>query len=95
MYGNWRIKAHAPGDTLLVAITVQHPRLGNYFTATLTAKKVSSSLVADRQLFFWLMPHKVAIWIYWQVSSLTSELFLGWAIELSTKLLPFSYASPL
>lgn len=70
MYGNWSIKANVPGDNLLVAITVQHPKLGNYFTATLTAKKVSSSLVVDRELFFWLMPHKVAIWIYWHVSSI-------------------------
>lgn len=70
MYGNWSIKANVPGDNLLVAITVQHPKLGNYFTATLTAKKVSSSLVVDRELFFWLMPHKVAIWIYWHALKL-------------------------
>jgi len=45
MPGNWSIKANAPGDNLFVAISVQHPKLGNYFTATLQAKRVSSSRV--------------------------------------------------
>jgi DUF1365 family protein len=67
MLGNWRIKATSPGDTLIVTISVQHPELGNYFTATLKAKLVSSS---DYALFFWLMPHKVAIWIYWHAVKL-------------------------
>lgn len=66
--GNWSIRANAPGDNLYVTILVQHPKLGNYFTATLKAKKVSSTYVSDHALFFWLMPHKVAIWIYWHVS---------------------------
>lgn len=64
MHGNWSIKVNDPGDNLLVAISVQHPKLGHYFTATLNAKKVSTSL--DRAIFFWLMPHKVALWIYMQ-----------------------------
>lgn len=68
MLGNWSIRANAPDDTLFVSISVQHPELGNYFTATLKAKRVSSSLVSDHALFFWLMPHKVAVWIYWHVS---------------------------
>lgn len=75
MYGNWSIKASVPGDNLSVAISVQHPTLGDYFTATLRAKKVSSSSVSDHSLFFWLMPHKVAVWIYWHVSG-TSKFYI-------------------
>ncbi|XP_059668887.1 uncharacterized protein LOC132313969 [Cornus florida] len=70
MLGDWRIKTNAPGDELLVAISVQHPKLGDYFTATLTAKKVHSSLVDNHAVFFWLMPHKVAVWIYWHAVKL-------------------------
>ncbi|KAI4370966.1 hypothetical protein MLD38_019252 [Melastoma candidum] len=65
MLGNWIIKANAPGDNLSVCISVQHPELGNYFTATLNIKRVSSSSPQDHKMFFWLMPHKVAVWIYW------------------------------
>ncbi|KAB2601461.1 hypothetical protein D8674_002466 [Pyrus ussuriensis x Pyrus communis] len=57
--------SNAPADDLFVSISVQHPNLGNYFTATLKAKRVSSSLASDHALFFWWMPHKVAVWIYW------------------------------
>ncbi|KAA8514911.1 hypothetical protein F0562_018090 [Nyssa sinensis] len=70
MLGNWRIKATAPGDNLLVSISVHHPKLGDYFVATLTAKRVPSTLVDDHALFFWLMPHKVAVWIYWHALKL-------------------------
>ncbi|KAL5577251.1 hypothetical protein UlMin_018950 [Ulmus minor] len=70
MHGNWSIKTNSPGDILSLAISVQHPTLGNYFTATLRAKKVSSSSVSDHALFFWLMPHKVAVWIYWHALKL-------------------------
>ncbi|KAI4295465.1 hypothetical protein L6164_035510 [Bauhinia variegata] len=71
MHGNWNIKTSDPGDKLTVAISVLHPQLGNYFNATLKAKKVrSSSLGSDHALFFWLMPHKVAVWIYWHALQL-------------------------
>ncbi|KAI3428977.1 uncharacterized protein J3R85_008787 [Psidium guajava] len=70
MLGNWSIKANAPEDNLFVAISVQHPKLGNYFTATLKAKRVSSSTLSNHATFFWLMPHKVALWIYWQAFKL-------------------------
>ncbi|KAI3979216.1 hypothetical protein MKX01_017041, partial [Papaver californicum] len=65
MLGNWTIKATAPGNTLFISISVQHPKLGDYFIATLTAKRVSFG-ATNLALFFWLMPHKVALWIYWQ-----------------------------
>ncbi|KAI9198107.1 hypothetical protein LWI28_010271 [Acer negundo] len=70
MLGNWRIRANAPGENLIVTISVQHPELGDYFVATLKAKRVSSSMVSDHAMFFWLMPHKVAVWIYWHALKL-------------------------
>lgn len=68
MLGNWNIRANSPGENLNVSISVQHPQLGDYFVATLRAKRVSSVTVSDHAMFFWLMPHKVALWIYWHVS---------------------------
>ncbi|XP_031743810.1 uncharacterized protein LOC101204586 isoform X3 [Cucumis sativus] len=65
MLGNWSIKSSAPGDYLHVTISVQHPELGDYFSATLKLKRVSPSFGSDHSSFFYLMPHKVAIWIYW------------------------------
>lgn len=70
MLGNWNMRANAPGDNLYVTISVQHPKLGDYFTAVLKAKRVPSSLVSDHAMFFWLMPHKVAVWIYWHALKL-------------------------
>lgn len=70
MLGNWRIKATEPGDDLSVSILVQHPHLGEYFCATLRVKRVPPSMVPDHTLFFWLMPHKVAVWIYWHALKL-------------------------
>ncbi|KAK6917169.1 Protein of unknown function DUF1365 [Dillenia turbinata] len=64
MLGNWKIHATSPGDNLMVTISVQHPKLGDFFTATLKAKKITSN-ASDHALFFWLMPHKVSLWIYW------------------------------
>ncbi|KAK1425358.1 hypothetical protein QVD17_20709 [Tagetes erecta] len=69
MLGNWKIKTSVPGDNLVVNISVNHPKLGDYFTASLTANRVSSSSV-EHAVFFWLMPHKVAIWIYWHALKL-------------------------
>lgn len=70
MHGNWKIKATAPGNDLSVVISVHHPNLGEYFCAILRAHRVSSSKVPDHMLFFWLMPHKVAVWIYWHALKL-------------------------
>lgn len=67
MAGNWSIRADAPGDNLYVAISVQHPTLGNYFTAALQAKLVGQTSDSVKlATFFWLMPHKVAAGIYWE-----------------------------
>ncbi|KZV38022.1 hypothetical protein F511_25248 [Dorcoceras hygrometricum] len=70
MLGNWSMKANEPGNNLHVVISVQHPELGNYFTASLTAVRVTTSVSGDHTGFFWLMPHKVALWIYWHALKL-------------------------
>lgn len=71
MLGNWTIHADSPGESLNLAISVQHPTFGNYFTATLNAKKVHSCLNSIQMAwYFWLMPHKVALWIYLQAVEL-------------------------
>ena len=69
MLGDWKMKTRSPGNNLSVTVSVKHPVLGNYFTASLTAQKVKSSSKVDYALFFWLMPQKAAIYTYWQVSS--------------------------
>ncbi|XWS15976.1 hypothetical protein CRYUN_Cryun34aG0047800 [Craigia yunnanensis] len=51
MLGNWSLKANAPGENLLVAISVQHPELGDYFLATLKAKRISLASMHDHALF--------------------------------------------
>jgi hypothetical protein len=65
MKGVWQMQAAAPGHELLLRIGVQHPEYGTYFQAILKAKRVVG--VGDPEAFTWLMPHKVAFWIYWQV----------------------------
>lgn len=78
MLGKWSLKTNEPADNLHVVISVQHPELGSYFTASLTAKKVASSTSDDdHSWFFWLMPHKVALWIYWHVSYLLDWIFFS------------------
>lgn len=78
MLGSWSLRANAPGQNLLVTISVQHPELGDYFLATLKAKRVSLESVHDHALYFWLMPHKVALWIYWHVSGTKQCSTLVW-----------------
>ncbi|XP_057536526.1 uncharacterized protein LOC130814471 isoform X1 [Amaranthus tricolor] len=70
MQGTWKMKATAPGNELSVVISVEHPNFGNFFCATLRAQRVPSMKVPDHKLFFWLMPHKVAVWIYWHALKL-------------------------
>ncbi|XP_061352456.1 uncharacterized protein LOC133297350 [Gastrolobium bilobum] len=70
MLGSWNIKASDPGENLTISISVHHPEHGNYFTASLKAKRLCSSSESDHAVFFWLMPHKVAVWIYWNAVKL-------------------------
>lgn len=69
MHGDWHMKTRSPGNKLSVTVVVEHPVLGNYFTASLTAKRVVFTSKLDYAIFFWLMPHKAAIYTYWQVST--------------------------
>ncbi|XP_078437351.1 DUF1365 family protein isoform X2 [Wolffia australiana] len=43
MLGSWKMHVGEPGEKLYVGISVQHPEMGNYFTATLSATRVSPS----------------------------------------------------
>ncbi|KAG9439339.1 hypothetical protein H6P81_019504 [Aristolochia fimbriata] len=70
MHGKWKMHANTPGEDLLLDISVQHPDLGNYFVASLKAKKVCHLQTHSLALFFWFMPQKVALWIYWQALKL-------------------------
>ncbi|KAG6416741.1 hypothetical protein SASPL_124179 [Salvia splendens] len=70
MMGKWSLRTNEPADNLHIVISVQHPELGNYFTASLTAKRVAPSSSDNHSWFFWLMPHKVALWIYWHALKL-------------------------
>ncbi|KAK4380589.1 hypothetical protein RND71_002451 [Anisodus tanguticus] len=85
MLGNWTMKTNTPGDNLFLTISENHPKHGDYFSASLMAKRVSSSMYTDLALFFWLMPHKVAFWIYWQgLSSFGGRVFLSCNIQGTT-----------
>ncbi|XP_078163549.1 DUF1365 family protein [Carex rostrata] len=67
MLANWRISAVEPSENLSVVISAEHPTHGNYFTAVLHAQEINSVTTSiSTEKFFWLMPHKVAIWIYWE-----------------------------
>ncbi|MCO5563134.1 hypothetical protein L7F22_016770 [Adiantum nelumboides] len=65
MSGIWRMKACVPGQNLTIRINVDDPDHGSYFTASLFATRVDC-FEAISERFFWLMPHKTALGIYWQ-----------------------------
>ncbi|XP_017222158.1 uncharacterized protein LOC108198897 [Daucus carota subsp. sativus] len=74
MLGDWHLKTKAPGNSLSLTIAVKHPVLGNYFTTSLTAKKLLITSNVDYEFFFWLMPHKGAIQTYLQSFQLLSSV---------------------
>lgn len=76
MSGVWKMKACVPEQTITIKITVQHPEHGNYFTASLCVNRVECSHTS-LEGFFWLMPHKTALGIYWQVRLLLGTLCVG------------------
>jgi DUF1365 family protein len=67
MSGEWMMKTRVPGKTIGIAITVKHPEFGNFFVASLSATRVEG-IQTSVEKFFWLMPHKTALGIYWQVT---------------------------
>lgn len=75
MSGVWKMKACVPEQTITIKITVQHPEHGNYFTASLCANRVECSQTSIER-FFWFMPHKTALGIYWQVRVLFRTLYV-------------------
>ena len=75
MLGAWKMKTRVPGRTIAITITVQHPEFGNFFTASLNASRIEG-LQTSVEKFFWFMPHKTALGIYWQVNQIASFLSL-------------------
>ena len=55
MRSTYYLRATAPADKLHVTVACKHPELGNFFCATLDARKVD---VADDERWAWLMPHR-------------------------------------
>lgn len=72
---NWRMRVYTLGENLFIETNVEHPELGNYFAASLKAKRVKSETAHDMECFFGLMPHKVAPWIYLQVADVLMFVF--------------------
>ena len=67
----WEIACSDPGDTLSVSIQVRHPELGSYFFASFSGERSPYRERAERcslgmLLRFGYMPHRVALWIYYQ-----------------------------
>ncbi|KAI5068986.1 hypothetical protein GOP47_0015287 [Adiantum capillus-veneris] len=65
MSGVWQMKACVPDQNITIRIKVDHPEHGIYFTASLFATRVDCFGTSSER-FFWLMPHKTALGIYWQ-----------------------------
>lgn len=68
MASTWRFSAPPPGERLRLSIAVSHPEHGDFFRATLHAREVAAAgrPPPDPEWQLWLMPHKVAFWIYYQ-----------------------------
>ena len=64
MDGTWQLDASPPGETLSVSVRCVHPRLGDFFFASLRASRLPAGAVTDSERWAWLMPHKVTAWIY-------------------------------
>ena len=79
MAPSWRITAEAPGAALHVAFSVEAPPHGTaalgaaaggkvVFSARLSARRVAAPPLPEA--WAWGMPHRVALWIYWQAALL-------------------------
>lgn len=55
--------------------TLLHP--GTFFTAMLRADAAKKSISRSPDAWFWMMPHLVAIWIYWEAVLLLSKARLA------------------
>ena len=69
MHSAWSLRASDPGASLEVHVSCRHPELGHFFDAALRAKRLppaqAAAASAQSERWAWLMPHKVAWWIYW------------------------------
>lgn len=74
MKSSWVMSAPPPGEALRVSVGCRHPKLGDFFDATLHARRVPperrAALEARSEQWAWLMPHRVAVWIYWHAAVL-------------------------
>ena len=74
MKSEWTVKAPPPTDRkIFLSVAATHPEYGEYFLATLDAKRDTSvadlpNEIAslDTLLRFGFQPQRVAAWIYWQ-----------------------------
>eukprot|EP00908_Phaeocystis_cordata_P025670 Transcript_813.p1 GENE.Transcript_813~~Transcript_813.p1 ORF type:complete len:335 (-),score=115.65 Transcript_813:894-1841(-) len=74
MRSSWSLRAPAPGASLEVHVGCEHPEMGHFFDAMLQATRLppeQAAAVSRRsEVWSWLMPHKVAVWIYWHAAVL-------------------------
>ena len=69
MLSRWRLSCTTPAEQLQVRVDVKaHPQHGDFFFASLNATAVSEPSDPERWAF--LMPHKVAWWIYYHAAVL-------------------------
>mmetsp|Transcript_21522 Transcript_21522/g.41963 ORF Transcript_21522/g.41963 Transcript_21522/m.41963 type:complete len:328 (+) Transcript_21522:122-1105(+) len=68
MNASWSLRSSKPSETLSLQVACKHPALGNFFTATLSARRTRAP--ADSQRWALLMPHKVSVWIYYHAALL-------------------------
>jgi DUF1365 family protein len=68
MRSTWILHATDPAATLSLSVSCDHPELGRFFDAALTARRIPPPASSERWAF--LMPHKVAVWIYWHAAVL-------------------------
>ncbi|KAK9908354.1 hypothetical protein WJX75_006503 [Coccomyxa subellipsoidea] len=75
MKSTWRIRAPLPGERCSLEVSAEHPEMGPFFDARLTAVR---SRARGRSEYagltclwkYGFMPHRVAFWIYWQALGL-------------------------
>jgi len=71
MQSSWALRTAPPGEKLHVRVDVTaHPTLGDFFVATLELDAAPAERVGDADRWGYLMPHRVAWWIYWHAAVL-------------------------
>eukprot|EP00803_Ostreobium_quekettii_P004625 evm.model.scf_672.1 EVM.evm.TU.scf_672.1 scf_672:490-3697(-) len=77
MDATWTLKASEPRERLHLSVRVSHPRMGDFFSASLAARKCHGTNEGQNEasglstLFrYGYQPHRVAFWIYWQAIKL-------------------------